>query len=359
MRICFIALGEFTHVDAYIDYFVKRGHETHFVALAPGPARSVPTYNVGCNGRLSKLLGKFSYLPSMLRARKVVRTLKPDIVHAHFATSAGLAARVVNIHPWIVTAHGSDVTLGVRSRLWRKILQRIFLEADCVNVVSDELREMVLGLGTPPEKIETFTFGIDTQLFRFNERTFVDPAEPLRLICTRRLEAVYDHATIIRSIAILKERGIRLTLTIIGDGIIRQSLESLASELRIKDQITFAGSVANSLLPASLAQNDIYLSASTRDGTSLCLLEAMASGVYPVVSDITANRAWIKHGCNGALHKVGDPQSLAECLSNAIRKPEDFKGALLHNRALVVKNADRATNMTRLENLYRHLCRQN
>src|SRR5437868_9047572 len=139
MRICFIALGEFSHVDPYIQFFSERGHDTSFVVLAPGPPRRVPTYNVGCSARLGKMLGKYTYLPSMLRARRVVRSIKPDIVHAHYATSAGLAARVVNFHPWLVTAHGTDITLGVESPLWRRILQRIFSEADCVNTVSADL----------------------------------------------------------------------------------------------------------------------------------------------------------------------------------------------------------------------------
>ncbi len=352
MRICFIALGEFTHVDAYIDFFAKRGHETYFVALAPGPERSVPTYNVGFNGRLFKLLGKYRYLPSMLRARKVVRALKPDVVHAHYATSAGLAARIINVHPWIVTAHGTDVTLGVRSRLWRTILRAIFLEADCVNAVSDDLREMVLSLGTPPEKIETFTLGIDTQLFTFSERACVYPTRPLRLICTRRLESVYDHATIIRSMAILRKLRINFGLTVVGDGMMRQSLEALATELGIRDRITFAGAVANTMLPACLAEHDIYLSASTRDGTSLCLLEAMASGLYPVVSEIHANTEWIKHGRNGLLHKVSDPRSLADCIASLLSGPEGTRAALLQNREIVVSRGDRTTNMKRLEEVY-------
>jgi glycosyltransferase involved in cell wall biosynthesis len=355
MRICFLALGKFAHVDPYIDYFRKRGHEVHFVALAPGPSRDVPTHNVGSNGGFLSLLGKSSYLPAIVRARGVVRRLAPDIVHAHYATSAGLAAFICRVHPWIVTAHGTDVTLGVNSLLWRVLLRVICRQADCVHVVSNDLRDKVIGLGTVVDKVETFSIGIDTTLFRFRERSVSYPAAPLRLICTRRLEAVYDHATIIRGMSLLKKRGVRFVLTIIGDGIARAKLETLATELRIKDWITFAGGVPNNQLPAALSEHDIYLSASTRDGASLCLLEAMACGLYPVVSDIPANTEWIKNGRNGLLHKVEDPESLAECIGQLMNWTQDKTVALAQNRELVETRGDRLVNMSRVEELYQRL----
>jgi glycosyltransferase involved in cell wall biosynthesis len=109
------------------------------------------------------------------------------------------------------------------------------------------------------------------------------------------------------------------------------------------------------MLPAYLVEHDIYLSASTRDGTSLCLLEAMSSGLYPIVSDIKANAAWIKRGDNGLLHKVSDPQSLAECIALFPRKAGQITDVLRRNRELVVGLGDRSTNMRKLEDIYHRL----
>src|SRR5579883_693271 len=132
MRICYIALGKFLHVDAYLDYFNKRGHDVHFVALAPGPPRQVPTQDVSVGPAIFSMCGKLTYFPAMLRARKVVRALRPDLVHAHYATSAGLSAFLCGFHPWVVTAHGTDVTMGVKSGLRRILLRELFRNADCV-----------------------------------------------------------------------------------------------------------------------------------------------------------------------------------------------------------------------------------
>jgi glycosyltransferase involved in cell wall biosynthesis len=350
MRICFIAHGQFTHIDAYIDYFKEHGHDVHFVSLAPGPQRTVPTYNVGF-----KTGGKWSYLPAILRARGVTRSLKPDIVHAHYATSGGLAAYASGVRPFLVTAHGTDVLQGVKSAVWRPILRQIFRSSECVNPVSDELRELVLKLGIPHQKVETLTLGIDTNRFGFQTSCARDPSAPIRLICTRRLERVYDHATIIKSMALLKKRGADFELTLLGDGSLRRSLEMICAELGVGSQVFFAGGIPNATLPAYLAKHDIYLSASTHDGTSLSLLEAMSSGLYPVVSDIKANAAWIRHGENGLLHRVSDPQSLAECIGLFPRKSGRVIDVLRHNRDLIVKLGDRSTNMQRIGEIYQHL----
>ena len=165
MQICFISLGSFNHIGPYLDYFKGAGHEVSFVSMSPRPNRGVPTYNLGLGGKYSESRGKWKYPPSMLRARRFIKKLKPDIVHAHYVTSCGLTALVCGYHPTVVTVHGSDLTVGIKSRLWRPLLKRIFEFSDCVNTVSPELAEMVESLGINPDKIRTLTLGIDTEKF--------------------------------------------------------------------------------------------------------------------------------------------------------------------------------------------------
>jgi glycosyltransferase involved in cell wall biosynthesis len=352
MRICYIALGNFPHVDAYLDYFRKKEHDVHFVALTPSRPREVPTQVVGGDGAFLRAFGKLAYLPAMLRARAVVRSLSPDVIHAHYATSAGLAALLCGCHPWIVTAHGTDVTAGVRSSIWRFLLRQIFLKADCVNPVSPGLRQMVLNLGIPEDRIETLSMGIDPQLFRFTDHSRTAPHSPAKLICTRSFEPVYNHETIIKGMAILKERGVPFNLTLVGKGFLRSHLEGLVKELGVADRITFAGAVPNVRLPEYLAQHDIYLSASLHDGTSLSLLEAMSGGLYPIVSDIRANTEWITNDQNGLLHKTTDPEHLADCIVSYASCANSAKDVLLCNRQLVIEKGDRNRNMERLERIY-------
>jgi len=355
MRICFISLGTFNHIPPYIDYFKQAGHDVHFVSMSPGPELGVPTYNVGIGRKYSESEGKWKYPISMLRAKRLIKRLKPDIVHAHYVTSCGLTALICGFHPSVVTAHGSDLTVGIKSRIWRPLLRRIFKFSDCVNVVSPDLADMAKSLGIDPDKIRTLTLGIDTERFALSQRPQFEKYRPLRLVCTRRLESVFDHHTIIDALAALKEKRIRFEMTFAGDGSLRGGLRQRVEDAGLSDSVRFAGKLNNDDLPEVLGRQDVYLSASLWDGASLSLLEAMATGLFPIVSDIKANSTWLDHGVGGLLHKVGDPVDLAECIAEFCNNPQMAAEAAGRNREKVVESADRVTNMKRLEGIYEEL----
>jgi len=357
MRICFISLGTFNHIPPYIDYFKQAGHDVSFVSMSPGPERGVPTYNVGIGRKYSDISseGKWKYPISMLRARRLISKLKPDIVHAHYVTSCGLAALVCGFHPTVVTAHGSDLTAGIESRIWRPLLRRIFEFSDCVNTVSTDLQSMVESLGISSDKIETLTLGIDTERFSLIERPEIGTSDVLRLVCTRRLESVFDHHTIIDALILLKEEGLRFEMTFVGNGSLLGELTQRVKEVGLDDSVNFDGRLDNHDLPEVLSRHDVYLSASLWDGASLSLLEAMSMGLFPVVSDIRANSAWLKHNVDGMLHKVSDPDDLAKCILQSCNHPELAAGAVRRNREKGVESADRKTNMKRLEGIYNDL----
>jgi L-malate glycosyltransferase len=355
MRICYISLGTFRHIDAYLDYFSMAGHDVHFISLTPGPRRQVPTYNTGLGKNYNGSGGKWKYPFSMLRARQLLREIRPDIVHSHYATSAGLAAVVCGFHPAVVTVHGSDLIVGEKSVFWKPVLKKVFDFADCINVVSQDLGDRVVKLGIDAGKIEIVTPGIDTAKFTFTERPRHCKYEPLRLVCTRRLEPVFDHKTIIKALAMLKKRNIPFRMAFIGDGSLADSLRKQVNKLGLVDSVEFKGHIPNGELTKLLARSDVYLSASLWDGASLSLFEAMAAGLFPIVSDINANTAWITNGVNGLLHKTGDADNLANCIGQFYNDGDYAALARWKNRAIVLQKADRNDNMRYLELVYQKL----
>lgn len=354
MRICFISTGNFAHIGPYLDYFLDAGHDVRFVALSPSPPRRVPVYDVSLGGAYSNTRGKWKYPLSMLRARAVVRRLAPDVVHTHYATSGGLAGLVCGFRPTVVTAHGTDLALGARSRVWRPLLKAVFDQAACVNAVSEELEALAVGLGVSPEKVSVLTLGVDTARFAFRAPRPLEPGGELRLLCTRHLRPVSDHATLLRAAALARDAGLRFRLTLAGEGPLRDALRRQAGGLGLESRVDFLGAVAPAAMPALLSRHDVYLSPTLRDGTSLSLLEAMSVGLLPVVSRIPANTAWIEPEAGGLLHEPGDAAGLAACLQRLARRPGWAALAAL-NRRRVEERGDRLSSMRRLEGLYREL----
>ncbi len=218
MRICHICVGGFSHAAAYLNYFKAAGHDVHFIALSHSPDYGVPTYNVGFGEKYSRTEGKWKYPISMLRARFLVRRLKPNIVHTHYATSGGLAGLVCGFHPTVVTVHGSDVDTGINSPIWRPLLKMVFNHADCVNTCTEDQKRKVMSLGIKAEKIRVVTMGINTDRFSFAQREINFANKVLRLVTTRALETAYDHSTIIKALAILRSKGINFQMTFVAGG---------------------------------------------------------------------------------------------------------------------------------------------
>jgi glycosyltransferase involved in cell wall biosynthesis len=115
----------------------------------------------------------------------------------------------------------------------------------------------------------------------------------------------------------------------------------------------FLGGVGEREMEGLLQSTSYYVSASLSDGASSSLLEAMASGLFPIVSDIPANREWITHEENGLLFPPGDHVTLAACLGRAIKNESWMDGARDTNRQLVRERADADTNMAGLAELLR------
>ncbi len=355
MRICYICHGGFTHIVPYIHYFKASGHDVRFISLSPSPDYGVPTYNLGFGKTYSRTKGKWKYPISFLRARHLIRKLKPDILHTHYVTSGGLAALICGFHPVITTVHGSDLATGIKSRIWKPLLKVIFNYVDCINTCNEAQKRQVISLGIPTKKIMVLTLGVDTNKYSFMNRPKFTQDRELKLVSTRRLETVYDHFTTIKALAILRSKGIKFHMTFAASGSLLENIKEHVVQEGLVGCISFLGGVKEDEIVDILHKNDVFLSTPLWDGISVALLEAMSTGLFPIASNISVNSDWIEDGVNGFLHKVGDAGSLANCILKFHTNRQITTDVAQRNRKKVVEFADTQTNMKLLEKIYEEL----
>jgi glycosyltransferase involved in cell wall biosynthesis len=162
---------------------------------------------------------------------------------------------------------------------------------------------------------------------------------------------VYDNETVLAALALLTRDGVPVEATFVGGGPLTARYREAAAQRGITSIVRFVGEQPHERLPVLLAEADIYVSASRVDGTSSALLEAMASGLLPVVSRIPANQAWVEDGIGGLLFEPGDAGALAAALRRALDDDELRLGALGVNRRRVETDGSLAANLERLEAL--------
>jgi glycosyltransferase involved in cell wall biosynthesis len=126
------------------------------------------------------------------------------------------------------------------------------------------------------------------------------------------------------------------------------ALEALADREGIREWVRFEGFVEEARLRALYREAEYYVSLSLSDSTSQSLLEAMAAGLFPIVTDIAGNREWITHRRHGYLVPTRDPGAVAAALAEASREPE-AKPMTEAARAVVVERGSFRKTLDELE----------
>jgi glycosyltransferase involved in cell wall biosynthesis len=214
-----------------------------------------------------------------------------------------------------------------------------------VAVVSDSLAEYMCGtVGIPSKKISVIINGIDVERF-LSSQTFSTSGDRLRIGIIARLAAVKDIATLVRAMAIVHQHNPSLLLSIIGDGPERGYLESLVNELGLSSVVTFHGFRRD--IPEVLREIDIFTLSSLSEGTSITLLEAMASGKPVVVTNVGGNPSVVEQGVNGILVPAGEPDLLAQAL---LKLASDSK----LRQSMATANINRVTECYSIQAMARH-----
>lgn len=293
--------------------------------------------------KVDKMVPILSYLyPGKLI--KLIRGHNIDVVHVHSGCwhKAALAARYCGVKKIIYTDHGRKFPDSAKVMILDRLVSPITRH---VVAVSDNLAEYLrINVGIPGKKIKVIINGIDVNrfLFSFNQ---IPGNTCLRLGIIARLAPVKDIATLIRAMAIVHQHNPNLLLSIVGDGPERYFLESLVSELGLAQVVSFLGFRRD--IPSVLKEIDIFVLSSLSEGTSITLLEAMASGKPVVVTNVGGNPAIVEQGVNGLLVPPGDSEALARALLN-------LAGASELRRAMATANINKVAERYSIQSMARH-----
>lgn len=352
MRIAFLGDASLDHVRRWADYFGGRGHEALLLSFEEPGDCAVPCRRLKA-ALPTKLLGYTSALGSL---KSELEFFRPDIVNALYAGGYGFVAALSGFRPLVITTLGSDLLVDYPSSIIHRFqIDYAVRKAELVTTDADVLTDILIRAGTPPVKILKAYFGIEEAIFYPPPGGAApDSRSGSRIVSTRNLHPVYDVGCLIESLPTLLEH-LDAHVVICGDGPERSSLELRTSELGLEDRVSLKGHLASEEIAGELRSADLYVSTSRSDSTSVSLLEAMACGLPPVVTDIPANREWITDGENGLLVQPRDPVSLAGALRRMIEDRTLASRARELNLELVREKGLWSKNMEAVERAFIHL----
>lgn len=268
-------------------------------------------------------------ISSTLFSIQVLKRIRPHLVHVHFAVPSGplgyLIKKLYNI-PYLITLHGGDVPGFLPEetdsvfRIIKPFTIPVWKEAEYVIAVSESLKELA-EQAYPGVPVLVIPNGIDVPSV---PPTFsrCKSGEKIRILFVGRFAKQKDPILFVKSINLLinmrNNLKNKIDVLMIGDGYLRPIVERYIKEFGLKNVIKILGWMNDTDVSEILAQADILVNTSRVEGFSLAVLQAMASGLAVVATNVPGNREVVQHGVTGLLASPGSASELASAICSLI-----------------------------------------
>lgn len=368
MKICYLADAGSIHTQRWVKYFVDNGHEVHLISFSSFGGYNIENVKLHLRKRLHPQIRFVSFPANLffegIQVRKLIKEIKPDIVHVHYIAGYGVLG-LSGFHPLVATGWGSDILIAPKkSKIAKKIVKYTLKHTDLFTSDSNYLRDVAIGYGAPSNSSYVINFGVNFKVFNpFSKPTKNELRANLNgcpiVISTRSFEYVYNIDIIIRTIPFVLEEVPNVKFIFKnGYGTKGPELMDLARKMGVADHIIFIDKMEDyDKIPYYLNVSDIFISVPSSDSTSVSLLEAMACDLPVIVSDLPANREWIKDDWNGYIVPVRDEKALADAIVKLLKDEKKRKLFGKRNYELVKEKANYEKNMGKMDELYESLLR--
>ena len=326
-------------VEVEVIHIPPDGAESYINPQSPGWQQKIASLESKVSTRVVAPIsgGKLRYFKLGPWLKRRWRANPPDVVLSLYGGGMALSA-VLSGHPKVaIYAVGSDV-LSVKFPY--KLLTAWSLQRTKLVLANGEFLAEETKCLAPNARVESLLLGVDTDRFVPGHSSGA-----VQLICSRGFKPVYNNLAILKALALLPEGLPEWKMVFAAGGELREPCQRWAEanlSAKQRQRVSFLGGVGPDELLSVVQQSDVFVSMSRSDGTATSLLEALSCGLFPVLSDIPANRKWAEPGF---LIAQDDVVGLARALANAIEGEAMRKAAKPRLRQKIVDTANSETNM--------------
>jgi L-malate glycosyltransferase len=367
VRILYLTDNSSVHNRRFLEKLVVAGYEVWFwnLTATQPPKNGLPS---GVQSIISTTSVASSASPGQCRAllpqfQSLLKELQPALVHAGPIQSCGYLAALADFHPMVLMSWGSDLLMQAeRNSEWKQATELALQKADAFFCDCDTVRKKANSFRVfPDSQVVQFPWGVTRGVFSPvgplpPSDKFMRRAGTTTFIYTRSWDPLYGTDVLLDAFLRARSTYPSLRLLLLGDTSEAQSISSFVQAYGLNDAVSFLGPQPTEELPMWFRAADAYISCAKSDGTSISLLEAMATGLPVIVTDIPSNREWVAEPENGWLAPAGSPGAVADkMLQVANLTPQERKTMSERNQRVVAERADWDKNFPRLLEMYERL----
>jgi len=310
------------------------------------------------NNSATTAFWKLMYLTSIGKLKKVIKEFKPDIVHAHYASSYGLLGAMTGFHPYMISVWGSDVyDFPEKFFLNSYILKYNLNHADKILSTSHSMAKETAKFSN--KEITVIPFGIDLNIFKKQKIDSLFKVGEIVIGTIKSLEDKYGINYLIEAYDILKKRNVNVAmkLLIVGRGSMMDELKDLCTQKGIENEVVFTGLIPQKLVPDYHNMMDVYVSLSLDDSESfgVAAIEASACSKPVVVTDVSGFMEATKDGVTGLIVPRRNAEAAADAIEKIIFNKEYAKTLGENGRRNVEENYNWENNLKEMIGLYKTL----
>jgi len=367
MRIIYFSKSYTPHDYRFLSSLSKTKHEIFYLKLEANQRqtedRPVPENVQQILWAGGQREFRWSDLPRLVfDFHRVVKRINPDIVHAGPIQTCAFIAALSGFRPILAMSWGYDLVMDADKSAWMRWVTSYTLQRSAYFTSDARVsRDKAVAFGMNPEMTVIFPWGTDIEHFiPKKEERRKRKAEPknrksVTLFCSRTWESIYGVDVLAKAFVKVASVNPDVNLILLGGGSQGAKIRRILMNGGVMDRVHFGGQVGQRDLPRWYHMADIYVSPSHVDGSSVTLMEALASGLPCLVSDIPGNKEWIEDGVNGWLFRDGDADDLAEKILYAIKSRRSFKKIGESARKTAEEKADWSKNFGKLLEAYNHV----
>ncbi len=376
MKICLIANPHSIFIKRWAKFYSQHEHEVHIIYIDRlqniRKKISVPGAYVHKVYFLTFLFLDLQFVSNYLQLLRLLRKIKPDILHVHILSYHSWLATLTGFHPMIVSAWGTDIYIEAKTmKKNRKWVLKTIDEADLITTTSKTLKKQIIdNFEIDPKKVNNFYWGQDLNTYKHGYESEVQDLRKrygLRpdnfiVLSSRNMKPSYGIHYIIRTIPlVIKKRKNVKFIFLRGYGIDKyvEELKELIKELNIEKYVIFIPEFLNDQHLAALNNlADVVISLPDSDQLSGAVKEAIACGDIPIVQDLEVYHELIEDGKNGFLVDRNDlkevSQKIIYCIDNHPKLKEEFSKI---NRRILEETSDWNKNSKSMLELYQKIIR--
>jgi L-malate glycosyltransferase len=363
VRILYLTDNNSVHNRRFLEKLLP-AHEVWYWNLASTQAININSVSTILSTRTVERGASPSEFRLLLpQLQSVLKEVRPDLIHAGPIQSAGYLAALSDFHPLLLMSWGSDLLLDAeRNSEWQQATTLALCKADAFFCDCNAVREKAKNFRSfPDSEIVEFPWGVKQGVFSAQgslptDDEYTREADTTTFIYTRSYQPLYGSDVLLDAFCRARDTNPSLRLLLLGEGSQNDSIRKFIDERGSNGAVLALGSRPMEELPTWFRAADIYVSCARSDGTSISLLEAMATGLPVIVTDIPSNREWVSEPGNGWLAPAGSAEALASKMLQAAKlTPEERKAISEQNRRIVAERADWDKNFNLLLQMYERL----